>query len=59
LRVDTRQSASVPSFEEARDEIRERLARVRRAAAERAFVAGIMARSKVNHAAALRTPARS
>jgi hypothetical protein len=59
LRVDSRQSASVPSFEEARDEIRERLARVRRSAAERAFVAGIMARSKVNHAAALRTPARS
>ena len=59
LRVDSRQSASVPSFEEARDEIRERLARVRRAAAERAFVAGILARSKVNHAAALRTPAPS
>ena len=56
LRVDSRQAATTPSFEEAREEIRDRLARVRRTAAERAFVAGIMARSKVNHAAALRTP---
>ena len=56
LRVDSRQAASTPSFEESRDEIRDRLARLRRAAAERAYVAGIMARSKVNHAAALRTP---
>jgi len=56
LRVDSRQAASTPSFEESRDEIRDRLARQRRAVAERAYVAGIMARSKVNHAAALRTP---
>ena len=56
LRVDSRQAASTPSFEESRDEIRDRLARQRRAVAERAYVAGIMARSKVNHASALRTP---
>jgi hypothetical protein len=57
LRVDSRQEARAVSFEEARDEIHERLARERRGEAERAFVAGVMARSRVNHAAALRTPA--
>jgi parvulin-like peptidyl-prolyl isomerase len=56
IRVDSRQAASTPSFEESRDEIRDRLERARRNAAERAYVAGIMARSKVNHAAALRSP---
>lgn len=56
LRVDSRQDARAPSFEEARDSIHERLARERRSEAERAFVAGVMARSRVNHAAALRTP---
>jgi peptidyl-prolyl cis-trans isomerase C len=56
LRVDSRQAATTPSFEEASAEIRDRLARERRAAAERAYVAGVMARSKVNHAAALRNP---
>jgi hypothetical protein len=56
LRVDSRQEARAPSFEEARDLIHERLARARRSEAERAFVAGVMARSRVNHAAALRTP---
>jgi hypothetical protein len=57
LRVDSRQDASAPSFEEVRDLIHERLARERRSEAERAFVAGVMARSRVNHAAALRIPA--
>jgi peptidyl-prolyl cis-trans isomerase C len=57
LRVDSRQDARVPSFEEARQEIQQRLARERRREAERAYVAGLLARSKVNHAAALRTPA--
>jgi hypothetical protein len=56
LRVDSRQDASAPSFEEIRDQIHERLTRERRSEAERAFVAGVMARSRVNHAAALRTP---
>jgi hypothetical protein len=57
LRVDSRQDARAASFEEVRDEIRQRLARARRAEAERAFVAGVLARSRVNHAAALRPPA--
>lgn len=56
LRVDSRQDARAPSFEEARDRIHERLARERRSEAERAFLAGLMARSRVNHAAALRNP---
>jgi hypothetical protein len=56
LRVDSRQPASEPSFEEARGQIHERLVRERRAEAERAFVAGLLARSRVNHAAALRNP---
>ena len=56
LRVDSRQPASTPSFEEARGQIHERLVRERRAEAERAFVAGLLARSRVNHAAALRNP---
>jgi hypothetical protein len=57
LRVDSRQEARAPSFEEARHEIHDELSRKRRGEAERAFVAGVMARAKVNHAAALRTPA--
>jgi parvulin-like peptidyl-prolyl isomerase len=57
LRVDSRQDARAASFEEVRDSIHERLARERRREAERAFMAGVMARSRVNHAAALRTPA--
>ncbi len=57
LRVDSRQEARAPSFEEARDVIHDELSRQRRGEAERAFVAGVMARAKVNHAAALRTPA--
>jgi peptidyl-prolyl cis-trans isomerase C len=57
LRVDSRQDARAPSFEEAQGAIHAELSRKRRGEAERAFVAGIMARAKVNHAAALRTPA--
>ena len=57
LRVDSRQAARAPSFEEAQDAIHDELSRKRRGEAERAFVAGIMARAKVNHAAALRIPA--
>jgi len=56
LRVDSRQEAKAPSFEEARDLIHDRLQRQRRREAERAFVAGLMARSRVNHEAALRSP---
>jgi peptidyl-prolyl cis-trans isomerase C len=53
LRVESRQPAHEPSFEEARERIRERLAREKRSAAERAFVAGLLAQAKVNHEAAL------
>jgi len=54
LRVESRQQAREPTLEEARERIRERLARTRRAEAERAFVAEVLARAKVNHEAALR-----
>jgi peptidyl-prolyl cis-trans isomerase C len=54
LRVESRQAARAIPLEEARERIRDRLAREKRAAAERAFVAEIMARARVNHAAALR-----
>jgi len=54
LRVESRQQARAPSLEEARERIRDRLARAKRAEAERAFVAEVLARAKVNHEAALR-----
>ena len=54
LRVESRQQAREPSLEEARERIRDRLARAKRAEAERAFVAEVLARAKVNHEAALR-----
>jgi len=54
LRVESRQSAREPTLEEARERIRDRLARARWAAAERAYVAEVLARAKVNHEAALR-----
>jgi parvulin-like peptidyl-prolyl isomerase len=58
LRVESRQHARDIPLEEARERIRDQLAREKRAAAERAFVAQVMARAKVNHEAALR-PSRS
>lgn len=54
LRVESRQAAREIPLAEARERIRDRLARDKRAAAERAFVAAVMARAKVNHEAALR-----
>ena len=54
LRVESRQQAREPSLEEARERIRDRLARAKRTEAERAFVAEVLARAKVNHEAALR-----
>jgi peptidyl-prolyl cis-trans isomerase C len=54
LRVESRQPAREPTLEEARERIRDRLARDARGVAERAFVAEVLARSKVNHEAALR-----
>ena len=54
LRVESRQSARELSLDEARGRIREHLVRERQDEAARAFVAGILARAKVNHEAALR-----
>jgi len=54
LRVESRQQAREPSLEEARERIRDRLARDKRAEAERAFVVEVLTRAKVNHEAALR-----
>ena len=58
LRVESRQPARQPALEEVRERIRDELARTRRADAERAFVAEVLARAKVDHEAALR-PVRS
>jgi peptidyl-prolyl cis-trans isomerase C len=55
LRVESRQQAREPSLEEARERIRDRIARAKRAEAERTFLAEILARAKVNHEAALRS----
>ena len=54
LRVESRQATRAIPLEEARERIRDRLAREKRGAAERAFVAEILARARVNHEAALR-----
>jgi hypothetical protein len=56
LRVESRQPARERSLDEARARIRERLAREKRASAERAFVAEVLARAKVNHEPALVSP---
>jgi hypothetical protein len=54
LRVESRQQARELTLEEARERIRDRLTRDARGVAERAYVAEVLARSKVNHEAALR-----
>jgi hypothetical protein len=54
LRVESRQSARELTLEEARERIRQHLARLKQDEAERAFVAGVLARAGVNHEAALR-----
>jgi hypothetical protein len=54
LRVESRQPARAPTLDEARERIRARLATAKRAEAERAFLAEVLARAKVNHEAALR-----
>jgi len=54
LRVESRRAAREPSLEETRERIRDLLVREQRAEAERAFVAGLLARARVNHEAALR-----
>jgi parvulin-like peptidyl-prolyl isomerase len=54
LRVESRQPARAPALDEARERIRAHLTSAKRAEAERAFVAEVLARAKVNHEAALR-----
>ncbi len=54
LRVESRQPARAPTLDEARERIRARLTGAKRAEAERAFLAEVLARAKVNHEAALR-----
>ncbi|HVO12578.1 MAG TPA: peptidylprolyl isomerase [Vicinamibacteria bacterium] len=58
LRVESRQEARPIPLEEARERIHDRLSREKRVAAERRFVAQLMARAKVNHEAALRLDRR-
>ncbi len=52
LRVESRQAAREIPLEEAHERIRDRLAREKREAAERAFVTEVMARAKVKYEAA-------
>jgi hypothetical protein len=54
LRVEARQAARELTLEEAGALIRDRLRRDKAEAAQRAFVAAVLARAKVNHEAALR-----
>jgi len=54
LRVESRQQGRPVTLDEAREAIRDRLTREKRRAAEQAFVAGVLARAKVNHEAAFR-----
>jgi peptidyl-prolyl cis-trans isomerase C len=53
LRVESRQAAREIPLAEAHERIRDRLAREKREAAERAFVTDVMARAKVKYEAAL------
>jgi peptidyl-prolyl cis-trans isomerase C len=55
LRLDEKQPPRQPSLEESRDEIRARLRREKTDAKIQQFVAGLMARAKVNHEAAQST----
>jgi hypothetical protein len=52
LRLEARTPARQPSLEEAREHIRALLGERKSALAQRDFVAGLMARAKVNHEAA-------
>jgi peptidyl-prolyl cis-trans isomerase D len=52
LRLDAKQPSREPALEESRDEIRSRLRREKVDGKIQQFVAGLMARAKVNHEAA-------
>lgn len=58
LRVDARASAREPDLDECRPRIRTLLLAQKQERAEREFIAGLMARAKVNHEAAQARPAR-
>jgi parvulin-like peptidyl-prolyl isomerase len=59
LRVDVREPAREPDLDECRHRIRALLLAQKQERAEREFIAGLMARAKVNHEAAQAPPARS
>jgi peptidyl-prolyl cis-trans isomerase C len=59
LRVDSREPAREPDLEECRPRIRARLLAQKQERSERDFIAGLMARAKVNHEAAEPRPSRS
>ncbi|HEY2946497.1 MAG TPA: peptidyl-prolyl cis-trans isomerase [Vicinamibacteria bacterium] len=56
LRLDAKQPSRQPTLEESRDEIRSRLRREKVDGKIQQFVAGLMARAKVNHEAAQSAP---
>ena len=56
LRLDAKQASRQPTLEESRDEIRSRLRREKVDGNIQQFVAGLMARAKVNHEAAQSAP---
>jgi peptidyl-prolyl cis-trans isomerase C len=56
LRLDAKQPSRAPTLEESRDEIRARLRREKADGKIQQFVAGLMARAKVNHEAAESPP---
>jgi parvulin-like peptidyl-prolyl isomerase len=59
LRVDARTPAQAPDLEECRHRIRTLLFAQKRERSEREFIAGLLARAKVNHEAAQARPAES
>jgi parvulin-like peptidyl-prolyl isomerase len=59
LRVDARSAARAPDLEECRHRIRALLFQQKQERTEREFIAGLLARAKVNHEAAQARPAES
>ena len=59
LRVDSRSPAHAPDLEECRHRIRTLLFQQKQERSEREFIAGLLARAKVNHEAAQARPAES
>jgi parvulin-like peptidyl-prolyl isomerase len=59
LHVDSRSAAQAPDLEECRHRIRTLLFQQKQERSEREFIAGLLARAKVNHEAAQARPAES